>query len=354
MDREDELMEILSTYFANCYFNSLYANARNDFNDEKFQKIEDAYKSSVTSFYYAFSSIDKQVSTPSCFIKVLDNIKNEFNTNTHKDLNYMQFIEYCASFLIPHDDYLKSSYDIKADAVRKYLTHIVAILTAYTTNDKIKDAVSLEIRKDNKKMFECILGWKNYLKQIFVREKNSINSLILLHKSGVDTQNNLTSIRGIETRLEKIVKDLIKEKACLVKERNQFAKLIQIYRSTIRSQMNEILILRTKNLSHFSKAEKPKKKKHHNKTKFEDAVPVETKVPEDETPQKEDEKEDESNTKEDESNTKEDGSNTKEDEVDEVDKDVEADKVDEVDKVDKTDEVDKDDITSDGELETDD
>lgn len=236
-------MEMFSAYITNCYFNLIYVKARDDYNAEKFQNIEDAYKSSANAFHLVFMTTKKIGNDVSHYVQVIDNIRNKFNDRTDYNLTYIGFVEHCTKFLIPAEDYASTSYEIKNDALRKFLMRVITLTTAFAVNEGIKVVTGLDIRKDPSKMQEHALGWKEHIKKILIEEKNNLNSLILLHRSGVDdlsrldnVNHNVLELREHTEKLYKIIKSQIKEKDKLTRERNSFVLLSQEYRKIIEAQ----------------------------------------------------------------------------------------------------------------------
>lgn len=258
--QEEEFFEIISTFFANSFFNTLYAKARDDYNDNKFLNIEDAYKSTVNIFNNAVS--EKKYGEH--YVVVLESIKNEYNKYASTKYDRYSFVDFCAKFLIPTTENI--SFSEKEEAVKKYFVRVISVFSIFCTTSQLKTAISLEIRNNKEKMRETIVNWKTYMKKICSDEKNRMCSLILMHKNGIP-QNPAESVESVQ-KLQNIIKKLIQEKAALVRERNNLVKLVHVFKNIIKDkntalERTEFQHSRSENLR--SEKLEPKKEKNQQR-----------------------------------------------------------------------------------------
>jgi hypothetical protein len=241
VDNGDNLIEILSTAFSNTYFNTLYAEARDSFNDERYKTMEMAYRSTVETYANAFKQTRKIHGRENeHYPKIMGAICQLYNRYLQVNLTYQTFMETLAQTFIAPDIYAEMQTDpvTKANIVRTILIKTVSEFTVYVLTEQFSNAISLEIRSDSnkdpnkQKLRDAATAWKGKFKEIIRRQISEYNRLIIAKKNGVDLsapQSDMIHLAVLK-RMEEKLAETINAKALLTMRYN---KVVQYCRQLI-------------------------------------------------------------------------------------------------------------------------
>ena len=233
---EEKIFEIISVYFSNNYFCSLYTEACNYYNDDKFATIEQAYTFTIDSFNQAMKQTKVEHGRNNNFYpSIMNSVKNMYNEYMNKNLTYNRFMDIMAKVLIPYEmhEEINADMDMKFKVIRAIMIKVVSKFTVYVLNEAMDDVLSLENRQNNDISILQNLNkkWKGVFKDTLISEKNHYRSITIAKRNGVDLSpnevNNGISEEIVE-HLETKVNELIHERNIIIKERNKLTKYVKI------------------------------------------------------------------------------------------------------------------------------
>lgn len=243
------VFQIFGVYFANCYWNSLYNEALNIWHRENIESLDEAYKLSIKRYNLAFCrKANSSEPQNRHFIEIMKDLHKNYKMYLGVSDTYLDFIDTVVKFLIPPDYYaeLPRRDQRKDDIFREILSKTLTRFTIFASQDGLQDVVDREIRKDAE---EQVCSWKKKFIEFLQLEKNNFCSLLLANSSGIDIRDadEIPSIpKSMLDKINERMRILMNEKATIIRERNQFAKLAQSYKSIILKQKETISQLSTR------------------------------------------------------------------------------------------------------------
>lgn len=258
---EENIFEIIGVYFANHYWNTLYNEANKEFQDKKFDKRELAYKMTIERYSRAVCPQDETEKINKYYVIMVKNLFKEYKIQLESSETYLGFIDIVSKYLLPKEHYRKlSTNDVRKDTIfRNVLTKTIMLFTIHVSQNELKNILDVNNRKDTK----FIINLKNTFINILIKEKNKLCSILLAQNSGVDiTQNDdITQIpKEVCDKLKESIKELIKSKAELIKDYNQYVKYVDVLKGVIKERDEEI-----KKLKKYEKKENIETDKKYEK-----------------------------------------------------------------------------------------
>jgi len=243
MDQNNEkLFEIISVYFSNTYFCSLYEQARDYFNDERYSSIEQAYQTTVKSFNDAFKAKRNiHGKENEHYPKIVNKLVDKYNSYMNVKYTLNTFVDLLTRAIVPPDTYSEIYDDsvTKADIVRTILVKTLNEFTVYVLTKEFDNAVSLETRqaKDPDVLRKINLSWKEQFKSFLTHQRSEYYSLLVAKRNGVDI-NKTSSIDmvsiGIVKALEGKLRECLSEKNIALQERNKMANYARLLIDRVR------------------------------------------------------------------------------------------------------------------------
>jgi hypothetical protein len=238
---DEKLFEIISVYFSNTYFCSLYEQARNNFNDERYKTIEIAYRATVESYNNAFKAKRSVHGRDNeHYPLILNKLVEKYNTYMNVRYTFNTFVDLVVRSVVPPEVY-SEIYDnsvTKADIVRTILIKTLNEFTVHILTEEFEAGLSLETRdaKDPDVMRQVNLRWKEQFKKILQKQRSEYYKLLIATRHGVDIKspdNDMVSIEIVKA-LEGKLRDCISEKHVIMQERNKMAEYARLLIERVR------------------------------------------------------------------------------------------------------------------------
>ena len=121
MEDKHKTFEVISVFFANCYWNQLYDQAKGYLYDEKFDTMELSYSNVAEHFNRAFSTINMRKKEDT-YLVILNSLIRQYNFSFERNYSYKGFINKIINFILPaleYDDNVE--FDIKDKLIRSIL-----------------------------------------------------------------------------------------------------------------------------------------------------------------------------------------------------------------------------------------
>jgi hypothetical protein len=233
------VFELFGVYFANCFWNHLYESALGIWQQEQYENIDEAYRTTIKRYNLGFcqrNSPNEKINQN--YIRIIKDVYHNYKDYLNSADTYFGFIDTVVKFLIPNDYYSSmSSHDPRKDSIfRDIMCKSLTKFTLYVMQDGVKDVVDPNIRR--KQAAEKLKTWKDKYVNLLTAERNSFCSLLLAKTSGVNIQDPSeipTIPKEVLDKLSSKLQTVIEEKAKLARERNQYARLCKVYKEHIQS-----------------------------------------------------------------------------------------------------------------------
>jgi hypothetical protein len=247
IDDGENLIEILSTSFSNMYFNSLYADARDSFNDDKFKSIDMAYRVTVETYTNAFKQTKKiHGKDNEHYPRIMGVVCANYNKYIKTQFTYVTFMDLLARTFIPGDIYADLTYtdeSTKAGTVRSILIKTISEFTVYVLTDQFKTALSLETRGSPQLMLNTASTWKAKFKELLRKQISEYQKFIIAKKNGVDlskpNQIDMVPIMVLE-KLQDKLRDSINSKTKITIQYNKLIEFTRLLRERVAELENYI------------------------------------------------------------------------------------------------------------------
>lgn len=252
----DKIFEIIGVYFANCYWNNLYTLAQENWKEGKYKTIQDAYSAVIDKYSKAFRA-DNDSSDKKHYDRIIKDLYINYREYLHSRDTLIEFIDRVSKFLLPYDYYKTlTPRDPKKDTIfRNILTKSVARFTIFLSRQEVEKVTTEGNRLDRTLMIE----WKKKFVDIIIRERDEFCTLLMAQTAGIslNQDDNLIS-KEICDRLREKIRDLMEEKAKLVKTVNDYAKYINVLKSVVQEK-DKLLAEMEEEMLEMAKQQKNKK-----------------------------------------------------------------------------------------------
>lgn len=247
----EDTFEIISTYFSNIFWNKLYSAALQEWREEKFKKIEDAYQNTIVRYNQAFGSPDQPNERRNAgYKRVVEDLYTHYRRYVDAADTLSAFLCNISAHFFPQNQHNRlSAYDTRREsAVRSILTRAVAKFTLYVQNEGIKIVTNPENRKNAAAHVDT---WKRQFTSFLTQEKNAFCSILLASENGINPNQNAIPMINKEVfdRLQNKIKTLITEKADLVKTHNNMTRYVQTLTKIVKDKEEENIKLRAELLA---------------------------------------------------------------------------------------------------------
>lgn len=233
----EKIIEVVSVYFSNVHFNTLYEQARDYFNDERYPSIEQAYRTTVESFNNAFKqtkAIHGKINEH--YPTVMNTIATHCNKYLSTTYTYSRFIDVLAQSILPQDIYSDVSNEstTKADIVRQIMVKTVSNFTSYILTDQFAQALDLELRNSNnpERLKAVGLEWKLKFKDLFMKQIKDYCDILITKRNGgninpTDGQPDMVPAAKIK-ELEQKMREILTAKNQVIVDRNKIANYARL------------------------------------------------------------------------------------------------------------------------------
>ena len=229
------VFEIIAVYFTNNYWNSLYSTALDIWEQERYDSLDAAYTTVIKRYNSAFCRVPNQNERiNSNYHRICEDLYQHYQEYLRIRDSYNGFIENIVKFLVPND--YTVSHDKKEKIFQNILSKSLTRFTMFISTEFVGTIVDASIRKNQEKSMEHCQTLKKKFIDLLVQERNNFCSLLLAKSSGVDIHNpnEMSSIsKNACDKLSAHIKQLIEEKAEIIRERNQYARLAQTYKNML-------------------------------------------------------------------------------------------------------------------------
>lgn len=230
----EKIFEIIGVYFANCYWNNLYALAQENWKEGKYRTIQEAYEGVIDKYSKAFRS-ENDVSEKKHYDRIIKDLYINYRDFLQSHDTLIEFIDRVSKFLLPNDFYKTlTSRDPKKDTIfRNILTKSIARFTIFLDRHEI-EKVTNENNRQNK---NNLLEWKKKFIDFFIRERDEFCTLLMAKTSGVNLNKDENWMsKEICDKLRNKIKDLVEEKSNLIKQINDYVKYVDVLKNIIKEK----------------------------------------------------------------------------------------------------------------------
>jgi hypothetical protein len=220
-DQTRDIFDIIGTYFVNTYWFPLYKHAHDAFSERQFPNLPDGYKVIVDRYRVAFCTAqDSQGRENPNYSKIINDVKNNYNTWLQTDLSLGDFIDIVCRQIIPGDVYktLGRQDNRKDELFRKAITQSVTNFTVYVATEGLADVINDRGPTAKQKM----ALWKEEFIRILYNERDELYGRFMATKSGVSSRKANHISREAFDKMTEQIKKLIFEKAKIQKSLNMF------------------------------------------------------------------------------------------------------------------------------------
>jgi hypothetical protein len=231
----EQILEIIGVYFSNCYWNTLYKTALEDWQGKVYSKKEDAYRSVIERYSKAFCApVSRNEKENKHYVAILKDVYKNYKHYLNNSDTYFGFIDSVSKLVLPKSYYqtLSSRDSRKDEILRTLLTKTVMKFTMHIAQNELQNILDDKMRNDKQKVNDL----KNKFIDIFTYERNEFSNLLMAKSSGVEIKHheNIPNIpKEISDKLQEKIKKLIDEKNDLIRERNNYAKYVNTLKQII-------------------------------------------------------------------------------------------------------------------------
>lgn len=245
---EHKILEIFSTYFANCYWNNLYNEALLQYEDGKFPSQAAAYRYVIKTFNVAFCELPMMNGAAhQGYTDIMRAIYENYKRYTLATGTYDQFIEMVIDVMLPKEYHTelcdnRRKHPVMHDILSKTMTRF----STFATTEGITSVLDINART-TKRVAE-LTQWKNKFSEFFRAEINTLCGLLLAKNSGVNLGNpsNIPTIPlEICDKLKIRIRELIQDKADITERFNKCVKYIAELKQIIERQTHDLDQLRS-------------------------------------------------------------------------------------------------------------
>lgn len=237
----DKIFEIIGVYFANCYWNNLYALAQESYKEGDYQSLVEAYKGTIEKYSKAFcKSNDETEKINKHYVRIIKDLYINYRDFLKTNDSLIEFIDKVSKFLLPAEHYKTlTSRDPKKDAIFKnILIKSVMKFTIQITQDEIQTVINEQFRTDK----TYVINWKNKFVKILTQEKDEFCMVLMAQTTGINIQKEDSPklAKEIYDKLQEKIKNLLYEKSDLIKEINNHVKYIDVLKKIIKEKEDVI------------------------------------------------------------------------------------------------------------------
>src|SRR6202012_1044985 len=98
----DQVFEIISVYFVNCFWNELHKSASDIWMNDKFDTLADAYKAVVETYQKAFCMPGNDNKH---YNQIIKNLYDSYKVYLNSNETQMGFIDTVSKYFLPRDYY---------------------------------------------------------------------------------------------------------------------------------------------------------------------------------------------------------------------------------------------------------
>lgn len=254
----DKIFEVIGAYFANCYWNNLYALAQEYYKEGEFDNLIEAYKKTIEKYSKAFSSSGDESEINKHYIRIIKDIYLNYREVFKNTDTLLEFVDKVSKLIIP-PDYYKTllHHDSKKDIIFRNI--LIKSITRFTIFISQPEQLKLISDQQSRTNNVCLLEWKKKFMDFFELERNEFATLLLAQFNGVNIKQESSDRISKEVceKLQSKVRELLEEKSGLIREVNNYIKYIGILKKIIREK-EEIIDQQEKEIEDFQKKEKNK------------------------------------------------------------------------------------------------
>ena len=229
---EQRVMEMISVWFANTYYVSIYGKAAGDFYDQRFPTIDKAYKNQIESFNKSLREKTNPDGSPSNYYpNIMNSINVQYNTYLNVNNTPSQFIDMIARSFLPPDEYqeIYRNETQKREVVKAIILQTVSAFTVYVINESLSDIVSPKIRNSSDIRLQQSKNkqLKEKFSSLLNQKKNEYRALLVAGRNGVDISNpdaRAMIPQEVVGRLEEKIRFLVEEKSTIIREKNELVR----------------------------------------------------------------------------------------------------------------------------------
>lgn len=261
---DDDVFQIIATYFANTYWNNIYATAVNAFQEGRLKpqpkNMGEAYYRILDQYTRAISALDLDGGENKHYIHILTDMFKQYG-ELLQITNFVTFKNLLVKPFIPPDMFsnLPSMDAGKDNLFKKILIQVLTEFTVYINKNGITVVVN-----DRQNGTKYLNVWRDQFIDFLKLERTKLRNQFLAQKNGVDiNKQNVADVipREVADALQERIKVILKEKYDLEVKYNKLAAYT--------NKLKEIVKENESRLSKFSKSEKPDHRKYDKYEKSE-------------------------------------------------------------------------------------